>query len=100
MFLSRGDRDLGVPTYFQQGTQALSHVEAWNSTFFLSCKRVVRLPVELRLGTWALSRVATGESDLPLCYERKLGVPFESLQENQALYRVEGELTVISTCSG
>ena len=51
----------------------------------------------LRLGTWALSRGATGESNLPSCCEGNLGVPFESLQENQALSGVEGQLCVLAT---
>ena len=48
MFLSSCDRDLGVPTKFQQGSQALSHVEAWNSAFLPSFKRGFRPPVEFR----------------------------------------------------
>ena len=55
-------------------------------------------PVMFRLGTQNFSRVATLESDLSSCCERKLGLPFELLQANQALSRVEGELTVLSTC--
>ena len=55
-------------------------------------------PVMFRLGTQNFSRVATLESDLPSCCERKLGLPFELLQANQVLSRVEGELTVLSTC--
>ena len=100
MFLSRGDRDLGVPTYFQQGTQALSHVEAWNSTFFLSCKRVVRLPVELRLGTWALSRVATGESDLPLYCKGILVVPFNRCRGNGVYCELSGNLMSFQLAAG
>ena len=38
-------------------------------------------------------------SDLPSCCEGILGVPFESVQGNQTLSRVEGELGVLSTCS-
>jgi len=34
VFLSSFDRYLRVPTRFQQGSQASSHVEAWKSTFF------------------------------------------------------------------
>ena len=36
-------------------------------------------------------------SDLPSCFEGILGVPFESVQWNQFLFRVEGELGVLST---
>ena len=32
---------------FQQGNQASSRVEAWNSAFLSSCKRGVRTPAEL-----------------------------------------------------
>ena len=38
---------LGVLMEFQQGSQALSHVETWNSAFLSMCKMGVRLPVEL-----------------------------------------------------
>ena len=55
-------------------------------------------PLELRWGTRNFSQVATGESYLPSSCEGKLRVPFELLQRNQALSRVEGELTVLSTC--
>ena len=34
VFLSSFNRYLGVPTKFQQGSQASSHVEAWKSTLF------------------------------------------------------------------
>ena len=45
-FLSSSDMDLRVPMEFQQGTQASSRVETWNSTFLLRFQRGVRLPVE------------------------------------------------------
>ena len=98
MFLSSCDRDLEAPIELQQGSQALSRVEAWKSAFLSSCKRGVRPPVEFRRGTWAFSRGATGESDLPLCCEGKLGVPFESLNGNLAESLVEGEFGVLLTC--
>ena len=100
MFLSRGDRDLRVPTYFQQGSQALSCVEAWNSTFFLSCKRVIRPPVELRLGTRALSRGATGESDLPLCCEGILVVPFDRCKGNGVYGELSGNSMLFRLVAG
>ena len=37
MFLCSGDWDLGLPIKFQQGSQASTGVEAWNSAFLLSC---------------------------------------------------------------
>ena len=96
--LSSCDRVLRVPIKFQQGSQASSFVEAWNSAFLLSCKRGVRPPIELRRGTQAFSRDATGESDLTSCCHGKLGLIFESLQGNQILSRVEAELDVLLTC--
>ena len=45
--LSRSDMALGVPMELQQGSQASSRVETWNSTFLSRCKMGVRLPVEL-----------------------------------------------------
>ena len=91
-------RNLGVPLEFQQGSQDLSHVEAWNSSFLLSCERGVRPLVEFRRVTWDFSRIATGESDVPSSCEGKLRVSFESLERNQFLSLVEGELGVLSTC--
>ena len=51
------------------------------------------------MGNQVISRDATGDSDLPSCFEGKLGIPFESLQWNQALSRVEGDIGVLSTSS-
>ena len=73
---------------FQQGNQASSRVEAWNSAFLSSCKRGVRTPAELSGvggGSRAYSRGATGEADLSSCCEGELGVPFLLLPGNQAL---------------
>ena len=50
VFLSSGDRDLGLPIKVQQESQASSGVEAWNSAFLSSCQRGVRPPVEFRQG--------------------------------------------------
>ena len=36
-FLSISDIDLGVSVEFEQGSQALSFVEAWNSACLSSC---------------------------------------------------------------
>ena len=47
----------------------------------------------------AFWRAATGESDLPLCGQGILGVPFESFQGNEAFSWIEGEVSVLSTCS-
>ena len=94
--LSSCDRDLGVLIKFQQESQASSPFEAWNSALLSSCKKCVRPPVEFRWGPWTFSRGATVESNLPSCCEGLLGLPFESVQVNQALYRGEGELSVLS----
>ena len=45
-FLSSSDMDLGVPMEFQQGSQASSHVETWNSASLSRFQRGTRLPVE------------------------------------------------------
>ena len=76
--------DLGVPMEFQQGSQASSCVETWNSASLSTCKRGVRLPVEWTQGSGAFSRDATGLSSLPSCFEWILGVPVKSMQGNQA----------------
>ena len=46
VFLSSGDRDLGLPIKVQQESQASSGVEAWNSAFLSSCT-TIRVPEEL-----------------------------------------------------
>ena len=50
VFLSGGNRDLGLPIKVQLGSQASSGVEPWNSAFLSSCQRRVRPPVEFRQG--------------------------------------------------
>jgi len=65
VFLSGGDRDLGLFIKVQLGSQASSGVEAWKSTFLSSCPMGVRAPVEFRQGIWAFSRGSAGETGLP-----------------------------------
>ena len=77
----------------------MSPVEAWNSAFLSSCEGGVRPPVEFMRGLWAFSTGAKGEGDLPSCWEGIPRVPFKSVQANQALSQVEGELGVLSLCS-
>ena len=48
-FLSSSDMDLWGPMEFEQGSQASSRVEIWNSASLSRCKRLVRLPVEFEL---------------------------------------------------
>ena len=38
----------------------MSLVQTWNSTFLLSCKRGVRIPVELKLGNRAFLELQQG----------------------------------------
>ena len=45
-FLSSADMDHGIPTEFQQGSQASSRVETWKFAFLSTCNSV-KLPVEL-----------------------------------------------------
>ena len=68
---------------FQQGNQALSHVETWKSVFLSCCKSSVRVLVELKQGSVAFSVRAKGLSHLPSCFESILGVTVESVQGNQ-----------------
>ena len=76
--------DIGVPMEFQQGSQASSRVETWNSASLLRFQRGVRLPVKWTQGSGAFSQCARGLSPLPLCFESISGVPVESVQGNQA----------------
>ena len=56
VFLSGGNRDLGLHIKVQLGSQASSGVEAWNSAFLSSFQRDIRPLVEFRWGIWAFSR--------------------------------------------
>ena len=77
VFLSSGDRDLGLPIKVQLGSQASSGVEALNSAFLSSCQRGVRLLVKFKWGIWAFARGWAGRTGLPSCCEGILGVPLE-----------------------
>ena len=96
--LSSCDRLLSVLMEFKQGSWALSHFEGWNSAFFSRCIRGGHPSCRVQAMTSAFCRGATVESELPSCCEGILESPFESLQGNQAFSRVEGELSVLSTC--
>ena len=76
------------------GNSGLNFVEACNSALLSRCKRGFRPPVELNWGSGAFLEFRIGVSVLPLCYELILRVLFKSVQGNQALSRVDGELRV------
>ena len=92
-FLSCSDMDLGV-CLVSNGKSGLNFVEAWNSALLFRCKRGFRPPVELKWGSGTFLKFRIGVSVLPSCCELILGVPFKSVQGNQALSRVDGELRV------
>ena len=96
-FLSSCARDLRVPIVFQQGSQASSCGEAWNSTFHQVVKGVSGFLSRLGRELGLFSRCATWESALPLCCDGILRVPFKLVQENEALSRVEEEYDVLLT---
>ena len=95
MFLSGGDRDLGLFIKIQLGSQASSGVEAWNSASLSRCLRGVRAPVDFRQGIWAFSRGSAWETGLPSCCEGILGVALGLVQGNQDLSRAEGAVGVL-----
>ena len=72
----------------------MSLVEAWDSAFLSRWKRGVRPPVKLTSESEAISRGTTGLSGLPSCRELILGVTFQSLQGNEALSLVVGDIGV------
>ena len=92
-FLSCSDVDLGV-CLVSNGKSGLNCVEEWNSALLSRCKRGFRPPVELNWGSGAFLEFRIGVSVLPSCCELILRVPFKSVQGNQALSRVDGELRV------
>ena len=96
-FLSCSDVDLSVCLQFQTGSQVSTCAEAWNSAFLSSCKRGFRPPFELNWGPVPFLEFATGLSGLPSCCDLILGVLFVSVQGNQALSQVDGEIRVFPT---
>ena len=64
MFLSRGDRDLGVAFKVHLGSQASSLVEAKNSPLLLSCHGYLSKPIVWPKGSQASCGVLRGESGL------------------------------------
>ena len=93
-FLSISDINLGVSVEFEQGSQASSCVEAWNSACLSSCEWGVRPLVELDLEPAAFSGGCTWGVSAPLCCDLIVGVPLELVQGHQALSRVNGEISV------
>ena len=76
------------------GSQTSSRIEAWDCPSLSRSKMGVRPPVELRSGSGPICRGATGLSVLLSCCELILGVTFESLQGNEALSRLDGDIGV------
>ena len=91
-FLSISDINLGVSVEFEQGSQASSCVETWNSACLSSCEWGVRPLVELDLEPAAFS--GGGNVSALSCCESILVVPFKSVQGHQAISRVDREIGV------
>ena len=96
-FLSISDINLGASVQSEQGRQALSCVEAWNSACLSSCEWGVRPLVELDLEPAAFSGGCNRGVSALSCCDSILMVPFELVQGHQALSRVDGEITVFGT---
>ena len=64
MFLSNGDRDLRVSAELEQGSQALSQVEAKNSALLSSCDEYLLVPIEWPKGSQASFGVLRRDSRL------------------------------------
>ena len=79
---------------FEQGRQASSCVEAWNSGSVSSCEWGVSPLVELHLELVAFSGECNLGVSAPWCYNSIVGVPFKSVQGHHALSRVDGEICV------
>ena len=78
---------LGFLSIFKR-SEALTHLEALNSTYHSRCQRVVRPPVEMRRGPRSFFMVSTGDSDIPYSCEMKDEPAFKPLQGNPAYFRV------------
>ena len=64
VFLSSGDRDLGVAFKIHLGSQASSRVEANNSTLLSSCEGYLLEPIEWPKWSQASYKVLRGDSGL------------------------------------
>ena len=84
-FLSISDIDLGVSVELEQGSQALSYVEAWNSTCLSGCSWGVRPLVEFYLEPVAFSRKRNQGVSAPSCCNFSLGVTFEEVPRHRDL---------------
>ena len=84
-FLSISDIDLGVSVELEQGSQALSYVEAWNSTCLSGCSWGIRPLVEFYLEPVAFSRERNQGFSAPSCCDFSLGVTFEEVPRHRDL---------------
>ena len=84
-FLSISDIDLGVSVELQQGSQALSYVEAWNSTCLSGCSWGVKQLVEFYLEPVAFSRERNQGVSAPSCCDFSLGVTFQEVPRHRDL---------------
>ena len=84
-FLSNCDIELGVSAELEQGSQASSCVEAWNSVCLSSCSWGVRPLVELYLESAAFSGGGNLGVSAPSCCDFILGVTLEDLPGHQVL---------------
>ena len=71
MFVSRGDRDLGVAFLMHPGSQSLSRGEAKDSTLLSSCDGYLLEPTEWPQGSQASSSVWREDSELLSRPDRK-----------------------------
>ena len=78
-FLSISDIDLRVSSDLEQGAQASSCVEAWNSACLSNCLWGVRPLFELYLESSAFSGGCNLSVSAPLCCDFILGVTFEGV---------------------
>ena len=85
MFLSISDINLGVSSDLEQGAQASSFVEAWNSDCLFSCSWGIRPLVELYLEPSAFSGGCNRGVSAPdsQCGDFILGVTFEQVPRHQ-----------------
>ena len=85
VFLSISDIDRGVSSDLEQGAQASSFVEAWNSDCLFSCSWGIRPLVELYLELSAFSGGCNRGVSAPdsQCCDFILGVTFEQVPRHQ-----------------
>ena len=97
VFLSSGDRDLGVSFYIHPGSHAASRVEAKNSALLSNCDGYLLKPIEWPKGSRASCGVLREDSGLLLGPAAKEGPHLATMGESRGFFRAATQRVGFST---